>query len=199
MTSTFKTVLLGMAVVASTGAMADISNFTGPEVGATLAVSTGKIKVSERNYDSSTSDTDIGLALHAGYGLEVSSEVAVLFGLDYNVSGVKAGKGNQQDGSQKNIYFKNPYSLSVGVGKLINENTLGFAKVSYEAAKYSFETFKKDLSGFGLAAGARHMINKNTYLQGEFKYTKYTKATGVSMDNIEITNTQFNFGVGYQF
>lgn len=195
MTSIFKTVLFGMAVVASTGAMADISNFTGPEVGATVTAGEGKIKFKEHSISGTSADA----ALHAGYGLEVSEDFVVLFGLDYNLSKLKAGRGERQDGSTDNIYFKNPYSLSLGAGKPISENTLGFAKVSYESTKLSGGEANIDLRGYGLGAGVRRMIDKNMYPQAEFKYTKYTKATGVSMDNIEITNTQFNFGVGYQF
>lgn len=190
-----KSALCGFAVIASTGVMADIANFTGPEVGATVTAGEGKIKFNKF----STSDTSADAALHVGYGLEVSEDFVVLFGLDYNLSKLKAGKEKREDGSTGNFYFKNPYSLSFGAGKPFNENTLGFAKISYESTKFSAGGTNIDLRGYGLGAGVRRMINKNMYLQAEVKYTQYTKAVGRSMDNTEITNTQLNLGVGYKF
>lgn len=195
MNSKMKTLVVGMAVMASSAVMADISDFTGPEVGATVTVGSGKIK----GGSFSTSDTSAGAALHAGYGVQAADDVAVLLGLDYNLSKLKAGKVTDEDGSVANFYFKSPFSVSIGAGKLVNENTLGFAKVSYESTKFSVGEVTTDLRGYGLGAGVRHMIDKNMYLQGELKYTQYTKAVGKSMGDTEITNTQLNVGLGYKF
>jgi hypothetical protein len=195
MNALLKTSLLGLALV-STASMAELADFTGPEVGATLAVSNGKLKTSGK----SLSDTSAGVALHGGYVLEATKDIAVLFGIDYNLSNVKSGTGESEDkeGRQK-IYFKNPYSLSLGAGSLVNDNSLAYAKVSYESAKYSYGKTNFTLKGYGLGAGARYLLNKTTYVQAELKYTKYTKAAGKNIDDATVSNTQFNIGLGMMF
>jgi opacity protein-like surface antigen len=194
MKALLKTSLLGLALV-STASMAELADFTGPELGATLAVSNGKLK----SASDSISDTSAGVALHAGYGIEATKDIAVLFGLDYNLSNVKSGTGESEDGERQNIYFKNPYSLSLGAGSFVSDNTLAYAKVSYESAKYSYGKNNSTLEGYGLGAGARYLLNKSTYVQGELKYTEYTKNNGKNIDNITVSNTQFNIGLGVMF
>ena len=189
-----KSGLLALVCV-SGAAMAELADFTGPEVGGTLAISNGKLKVG----DLSNSETSAGVALHGGYGIEATKDIAVLFGFDYNLSNIKAGKGEtENDGIQK-FSFKNPYSLSLGAGSLFNDNTLAYAKVSYESAKFSFDKSNFDLRGYGLCAGARYLLNKTTYAQAELKYTKYTKVVGQSMDGANFSNTQLNIGLGMMF
>ena len=193
MNALIKTSLLGLALV-STASMAELADFTGPEVGATLAISNGKITGGK-----SLSDTSAGVALHGGYVMEATKDIAVLFGIDYNLSNVKSGTGESENGGRQKIYFKNPYSLSLGAGSLVNENTLAFAKVSYESAKYSYGNSNFTLKGYGLGAGARYLLNKTTYVQAELKYTKYTKIDGKNIDDATVSNTQLNIGLGMMF
>ena len=194
MNALIKTSLLGLALV-STASMAELADFTGPEVGATLAVSNGKLKTGGKSF----SDTSAGVALHGGYGIEATKDIAVLFGFDYNLSDVKAGKGETENGGTQKLLIKNPYGLSLGAGSLVNDNTLAYAKVSYESAKFSNSKSNFDMSGYGLGAGARYLLNKTTYVQAELKYTKYTKIDGKNIDDATVSNTQFNIGLGMMF
>jgi opacity protein-like surface antigen len=194
MNSLLKTSLLGLALV-STASMAELADFTGPEVGATLAISNGKLKTGGK----SLSDTSAGVALHGGYVMEATKDIAVLFGIDYNLTNVKSGTGESDEEGRQKIYFKNPYSLSLGAGSLVNDNTLAYAKVSYESAKYSYGKTNSTLKGYGLGAGARYLLNKTTYVQAELKYTKYTKNDGENIDDANVSNTQFNIGLGMMF
>jgi hypothetical protein len=194
MKTLIKSSLLGLALV-STASMAELADFTGPEVGATLAISNGKLK----SGGTSVSDTSAGVALHGGYGIEATKDIAVLFGIDYNLSNVKSGTGESEDEGRQKIYFKNPYSLSVGAGSLVNDNTLAYGKVSYESAKFSYGKNNSTLKGYGLGAGARYLLNKTTYVQAELKYTKYTKNAGKNIEDATVSNTQFNIGLGVMF
>ena len=54
--------LIGFAFLTSTASMGQLANFTGPEIGANLAISQGQIKFK----NSSIQDTSQGVALHAG-------------------------------------------------------------------------------------------------------------------------------------
>ena len=190
--------LIGFAFLTSTASMAQLANFTGPEIGANLAISQGQIKFK----NSSIQDTSQGVALHAGYGLEANDDTLFMFGLDYNLGNVAIGSGSQEfsENSVK-IYYKNPYGLSAGLGRLINDTTLAFAKLSYEATSFAgdgqFQEVK--LRGYGLSAGARYIFQKNTYLQGELKHIRYTKAINATMTDEKPYTLQLNVGLGYQF
>jgi hypothetical protein len=43
------------------------------------------------------------------------------------------------------------------------------------------------------------LLNKTTYVQAELKYTKYTKNDGENIDDANVSNTQFNIGLGMMF
>ena len=185
---------MGLAFI-STASMAQLSQFTGWEAGATLAINDTKIRIDS----DSTSGNSTGFGLHAGYGLEKSNDMVYLFGIDYNFNSITAGDITNGAGTVYTRNLKNPFGLSFGMGYLVNDNTLAFGKLSYEAATYSLDTYNQDVSGLGLAGGARYMLNKNTYLQAELKYTTYTHANGRTITNADLNNTQVNISVGVNF
>lgn len=194
MNTLLKACVIGVSMV-STAAMAELSDFTGFEAGATLSANTGKIE----NGNFSSNGNNATLGLHGGYGLEISKDSVLLFGLDYNTGNVSVGSAKYNSGVSKEINFEKPYGLSVGYGLLVKDDTLAFAKLSYEATKYSEDNNSINLTGFGLGAGARYLINKTTYLQGELKYTKYTNSKDYDIGGVMLTNVQVNVGVGMRF
>ena len=184
---------MGLAMV-STAAMAELSDFTGFEAGATLSINNGKVSSGDQSSDGN--NTTFGL--HGGYGLELSKDSLVLFGIDYDTGNVSAGSANNNNGVSTPANYKNPYGLSVGYGLLVKDDTLAFAKISYEAATFSYDNFEANMHGFGLGAGVRYLLNKTTYLQAELKYAKYTNSSDGNIDS-DIRNTQLNIGVGMRF
>lgn len=191
-----KTALLGVAFV-STASMAQLSNFTGWEAGASLNSNTAKTKASSARASSSIDDSNnnASLSLHGGYGLAVSNDYALLFGVDVTTDKIKSG-----DYRGVSAYFKTPYSLSVAPAMLLNDNTLLYVKLSHEAADLtsSYSDYKMSIKGYGLGAGGRYLLNKGMYVQAELKGINYkdTDDSGVTYKN---SNTQVNIGIGFNF
>jgi hypothetical protein len=193
MNALLKTSLLGLALV-STASMA--GNFTGPEAGASVNMNGGATKtqaVKETIYGGSS----FGFRLHGGSGFDISNDAVVLLGLDYNATDIAAGKvaGN-------NMKIKNSWSLSAAPGMLLNDKTLAFVKLSYEAGKLDSAltgtVFNQSVSGFGYGFGLRTEINKTTFLETEIKQVNYTKFTDDG-DNATPSATVGRVGVVFKF
>ena len=69
---------------------------------------------------------------------------------------------------------------------LLNDKTLAYVKLSYEAGKIESTltdaVFNQSVSGFGFGAGLRTEINKTTFLETEIKQLNYKKFTKNSLD-----------------
>ena len=69
---------------------------------------------------------------------------------------------------------------------LLNDKTLAFVKLSYEAGKLDSAltgtVFNQSVSGFGYGFGLRTEINKTTFLETEIKQVNYKKFTKSSID-----------------
>jgi len=172
MNSLIKTSLLGLALV-STASMA--ANFAGPEAGVSVTMNGGSTKYQEnggKEYDFGGSS--LGFRLQGGYGFDMGNDVLVLLGVNYNATELSVGKlaGN-------NAKIKNSWSLSAAPGMMLNDKTLAYVKLSYEAGKFDLSSsnlkINKSVSGFGYGAGLRTEINKTTFLETEIKQVNYSK------------------------
>ena len=172
MNTLFKTSLLCITLV-STASMA--SNFSGPEAGISVTMNSGTTtsKIIKDN-DTTLGGSSLGFRLHGGYGFDIGNDAVVLLGLDYNPTDVAAGK--ILDVSAK---IKNSWSLSAAPGMLLNDKTLAYLKISYEAGKLggSNGSDEESISGVGYGVGLRTEINKTTFLQTEIKQVNYNKVT----------------------
>lgn len=186
-----KTALLGLAFV-STASMAQLSNFTGWEAGASLNANNAKTKFSSSLEDS---NNNASLSLHGGYGLGLNNDYALLFGLDVTTNKIKSGEFRGTS-----TYFKTPYSVSVAPAMLLNDNTLLYVKLSHEAADLTSSSSNNKLSikGYGLGAGGRYLLSNGMYVQAEFKGINY-KDTDQSNITYKNSNTQVNIGIGFNF
>jgi hypothetical protein len=179
MNALLKTSLLGLALV-STASMA--GNFAGPEAGASVTMNGGATKYQESGEKEYIfGESSLGFKLHGGYGFDMGNDTVVLVGFDYNATEFSVGKlaGNS-------VKIKNSWSLSAAPGMLLNDKTLAYVKLSYEAGKFNLgaSSIKVDqsVSGFGYGVGLRTEINKTTFLETEIKQVNYKKFTKSSID-----------------
>ncbi len=188
-----------LALVCVSGA-AMAANFSGPEAGASVTMNGGSTKYQETGEkESAFGGSSLGFRLHGGYGFDMGNDVLVLLGVNYNATELSAGKlaGNS-------VKIKNSWSLSAAPGMLLNDKTLAYVKLSYEAGKldYSSSNVKidKSVSGFGYGAGLRTEINKTTFLETEIKQVNYSKFTkNVDGSNVDLTPSATVGSVGVVF
>ena len=196
MNSLIKTSLLGLALV-STASMA--GNFAGPEAGASVTMNGGSTLADLKNsndYDGNYGQQSIGVKLQGGYGFDLGNDTVVLVGLDYNPTDIKAGTN---DGDS--FVIKNSWSLSVAPGMMLNDKSLAYVKLSYEAGKFSTKSsgtsIDESISGVGYGVGFRTEINKTTFLQTEIKQVNYKKFT--YKNALDLTNAATVGSVGLVF
>jgi opacity protein-like surface antigen len=188
-----------LALVCVSGA-AMAANFSGPEAGASVTMNGGATKYQETGEkESAFGGSSLGFRLHGGYGFDMGNDVLVLLGVNYNATELSAGKlaGNS-------VKIKNSWSLSAAPGMLLNDKTLAYVKLSYEAGKFDYSSsnikIDKSVSGFGYGAGLRTEINKTTFLETEIKqvnYSKFNYKTG--SDSIDLTPSATVGSVGMVF
>jgi len=198
MNTLFKTSLLCITLV-STASMA--SNFSGPEAGISVATNGGSNLVDIKNsndYDGDYGQQSIGIKLHSGYGIDLGNNTLVLIGLDYAPTDIKAGSN---DGDT--IVIKNSWSLSLAPGMMLNDKTLAYVKVAYEAGKFNYKgttgSFDESISGLGYGIGLRTEINKTTFLQTEIKQVNYKKFTYKNSVDFTSSTTTGSVGVVFKF
>lgn len=193
MNTLFKTSLLCITLV-STASMA--SNFSGPEAGISVAMNSGTTtsKIIKDN-DTTLGGSSLGFRLHGGYGFDIGNDAVVLLGLDYNPTDVAAGKILDES-----VKIKNSWSLSAAPGMLLNDKTLAYLKISYEAGKLggSSGSDEESISGVGYGVGLRTEINKTTFLQTEIKQVNYNKVTSGGA-NYTSSATVGSAGVVFKF
>jgi hypothetical protein len=192
MNALIKTSLLGLALV-STASMA--SNFAGPEAGVSVTMNGATTTFKFLDEEITLGESSLGFKLHGGYGFDVSKDTVVLLGLDYNATDIAAGK--ILGGSLK---FKNSWSLSAAPGMLLNDKTLAYVKLSYEAGKLgnSTDSEEESISGVGYGVGLRTEINKTSFLQTEIKQVNFKKFTSAGAD-VTPTATVGSVGVVFKF
>jgi len=199
MNALLKTSLLGLALV-STASMA--GNFSGPEAGASVTMNGGSTTTQasgQKEYIYGGSS--LGFRLHGGYGFDIDKDTVVLAGFDYNATDLSVGKIDRQS-----LTIKNAWSLSAAPGMLLNDKTLAYVKLSYEAGKFNSSItdlkFDQSVSGFGYGVGLRTEINKTTFLETEIKqvnYSKFTKKIDSTSYDFTTSATVGSVGVVFKF
>jgi len=163
-----------LALVCVSGA-AMATNFSGPEAGVSVTMNGGAIKYQENSgKESILGGSSLGLRLHGGYGFDMGNDALVLLGVNYNATELSVGKL-----AGENAKIKNSWSLSAAPGMMLNDKTLAYVKLSYEAGKFDLSSsnlkINKSVSGFGFGVGLRTEINKTTFLETEIKQVNYSK------------------------
>lgn len=139
--------------------------------------------------------------MHGGYGFDIGNDAVILLGLSYNATDVAAGKSGDNG-----FKIKNSWSLSAAPGMLVNDKTLAYVKLSYEAGKFNSDipkvTFDQSVSGFGYGVGLRTEINKTTYLETEIKqvnYNKFNNKNDISSGDFTPVVTVGSVGIVFKF
>ena len=102
--------------------------------------------------------------------------------------------------------LKNSLSFYIAPGKVINEHTLVYGKLSLETTKFSIgtkssttiRTKEEAISGVGIGFGVRNKINNDLILQTEIKRVNY-KEVDYFNDKIEPSTTSGSVGLLYKF
>jgi hypothetical protein len=198
MNSLIKTSLLGLALV-STASMA--SNFAGPEAGASVTMNGGSTLIDSKvddDYDANRGQQSIGVKLHAGYGFEMGNDTVVLVGVGYNPTDIKAGTANNTS-----LKIQNSWSLSVAPGLKLNDSSLAYVKLYYEAGKLKSNcdstNTNQSIKGFGYGIGLRTEINKTTFLETEIKQVNYNKFSYEKLADLTNSSTTGSVGVVFKF
>jgi hypothetical protein len=145
----------------------------------------------------------VGLALTASYGLDLSPETVVLLGADLDFTEKHIFRSSE---SKNYSNLKNSLSFYIAPGKVINEHTLVYGKLSLETTKFSIgtkssttiRTKEEAISGVGIGFGVRNKINNDLILQTEIKRVNY-KEVDYFNDKIEPSTTSGSVGLLYKF
>jgi hypothetical protein len=90
----------------------------------------------------------------------------------------------------------------VAPGMMLNDKSLAYVKLSYEAGKLNFNYPKSSdsysISGFGYGVGLRTEINKTTFLETEIKQINYKKFTD-ARDEYTPSATVGSVGLVFKF
>jgi len=188
-----------LALVCVSGA-AMAANFSGPEAGASVTMNGGSVRSDLKSSDDKDRDygqTSMGIKLHAGYGFDMGNDTVVLVGFSYNPTDIKSGTS-----STSNIKISNSWSLSVAPGMKLNDTSLVYVKLAYEAGKFqinSTTSINQSISGLGYGVGLRTEINKTTFLETEIKQVNYKKFTYLNALDMTPSATVGSVGVVFKF
>jgi len=119
------------------------------------------------------------------YGFVATPSIVISVGGTFSLGTSKAGT-LQIGGDSVELRYKNASSLYVEPGFLLNEKTLAYGKLSYEAAKgvvaVSGESeTSKSIKGTGFGVGVRTMLDKTSFIQVELKQVNYR---GIDIANV---------------
>lgn len=197
---------------------ADDSPFTGARIGVTggYDVTTAGSSVDDDGNDNNDQSIDgFAYGVTAGYDVAVGGVVLGLEG-EYTDS---TAKTEFDDGDFEGFGFGSVDTgrdLYVGarVGTLVGENALLYAKGGYTNTKLNVlstdGTTETDrdfkLDGWRVGAGAEYALNQNTFINLEYRYSKYEEANiefpdgSTSTDfDIDTDRHQVMAGVGFRF
>jgi hypothetical protein len=139
----------------------------------------------------------MGIKLHGGYGFDMGNDTVVLVGMNYTPTEIKAGASDNTSAK-----IKNSWSLYVAPGMKLNDSSLAYVKLAYEAGKFqinSTTSINQSISGLGYGVGLRTEINKTTFLETEIKQVNYKKFTYKNAVDFTNSATVGSVGVVFKF
>ena len=195
-----------LATTAATPALSQSKNFAGPSVsfGAGYNTYQQPLKYTDDGTPSETltiggsKENFIGV-FDLSYGLDVSSNSILSFGINYNFNNSKADVFDFTDGTDDlkiTGKLKDQYAFYIQPAYALSNNTAIFGKLSYNFAKASYTlsangdsaTGSEDIEGWGYGAGIKTFIDKNLYFQIEGNLIDYKKAGSTELvDGVNYT------------
>ncbi len=187
-------IIAGIIFSASTFAQAE--KFAGTSVGVNAGYNVETYTKSSVTTTAGQNNTASNI--NATYTFALSPEWTIGTGLTYALSSTTlataAATGN-------NEYSMNShYSLNIEPGYVLNENTLGYFKLSYNSGvvKNTYYSIDQTITGIGYGLGTKFFISKNAFLNIEMQQTKYNSYTYVTTV-LTHTTTEATVGIGYKF
>ncbi|MFM2036787.1 MAG: hypothetical protein RL459_2052 [Pseudomonadota bacterium] len=188
-------------------AQAQSSGFQGVSLGlnAGMIASTTEITAGTDVLDGLGHSAAVG-SLQAAYGWAMGDKGVISVGATYNLNDVKGGELRTTAGVRTGLYkARDAYSIYLEPGYQLNDKTLAFATLSYEAATARAEdgagtAVTQDIEGAGYGFGLRVLLDKNLYMQVAVKQVYYEsdRFPGDAAD-FKARATLGSVGVGYRF
>lgn len=195
------------ASIATNAFAADAKNFEGFSVGANANLISAGAKAALGDYtlDSLGGKQSQSVALEASYGLKLSNDSILTVGVDYDVMNPTIGSVTYPDGEVTEtikLKQKTRYGIYLAPGYAVNNDTLLYAKLSYNAMKGEATngdgSESANFTGIGWGAGAKVMLNKTTFLKVEAARVSYGSKTFGTLD-FKPSVTIGSIGVGFNF
>ncbi len=165
--------------------------FTGPRVEVTTGYDVTKLDNQPAGAPDSVGQARIGIA--AGYDMPISDNwrLGAELGAGWTLGD---GRNYNIGATQYQIDQGRDLDASVRLGYVLGDRTMIYAKAGYANSRYTARVGAAKAStnedGFRAGVGVEHMVGKNVYAKGEYRYTSY----GHGVDRHQLLA-----GVGYRF
>jgi opacity protein-like surface antigen len=193
--------LAAIAAACSTSAFAQVSNFTGPSIGAGIDFKSTTLEVSGGGMEfSGLGSQNIIGTVSGDYGFALSNTSVVLVGAKFDLSKTQIAKASG-GGSSVTLEESDHYSVFVAPSMLLNDKTLAYAKLSLETAKYGLDKggdTKETGHGVGYGVGIRTHITGNWFANVEAGRIAYNSKDAGSA-SMKTGSTVASFGISYKF
>lgn len=163
-------------------AAAQTSNFTGLSIGGNVEFKSTTLKISASGSEfSGLGNQNMIGSVSADYGFETGKDSVLLVGGKYDLQNTTVVSVTDSSGTVK-LEEKEHYSIFAAPGVLLNDKTLGYAKLSYESSKIDASGVKsstgaQSVTGIGYGLGIRTHLSGNWYANLEAVRIVYSGKT----------------------
>ena len=199
-----KKVLVATAIVgalAAPQAFARANDFVGFNVGVNVDFASSSAETSTGALSAHIGDTSQNVSLQGAYAFAVGGRGVLGLGLSYSLTSLKSGSlvvaGTDVEWRNNDLF-----SAYMEPGIVVDNATLLYAKIAYVGGKGERISNgligSQNYYGIGCGAGARVLLSKHLYLQGEFMRSDYGERP---IDGIPYkpSSTIGSIGLGFRF
>lgn len=185
----------------SVSVFAQSEKFEGASVGINAGYNTETSEIGTSTYAMGTTNPTVNI--NAIYTFASRSNWTLGVGVSADLTSTNVMPSAFTSG--KVLSIKSHYSVNLEPGYVFNQNFLSYIKLSWNAAKYDYNSgyATESIAGVGYGFGTRYFIDKNTYLNIDVQKITYNSFvnTHISNSSYDITHqtTQATIGLGYKF
>lgn len=197
-------ILLIGALIATVGQAAE-KNFTGPAIGARIAVVDNEVDYGGFLAGRSSSKTDTGFDVFAAYGLPLAGDWITNLGVNYTVNKTDFGTVNYFDGGNQtvDVRLKSHWSVFVAPGYRFAPQWQAYAKFSYHNAKGEYNDSllgrgSVNTNGFGYGVGIGYAVTRNIEASFELQQIDFSRKT-VNLSSGKPSTTEAALQLAYRF
>ena len=202
---TSKLVILLIGALSAAAAHAEEKNFTGPVVGVRLAAVDNEVDYGGFLAGQSSSKTDAGFDIFAGYGLPLYGDWIANVGVNYTVNKTDFGTINYTSGGNQTVSarLKSHWSVYVAPGYRFAPQWQAYAKFSYHDAKGEYNdsllgSGTVNTHGFGYGAGISYAVTHNIEASFELQQIDFNRKT-VNSSTGKPSTTEAALQLAYRF